>query len=210
MKRAGKKADNGKNRKKLRVRYTTFPTRFGEYFVAASDKGICKLHWPTSSALMRHVEEHFGCELVRDDGHFMDIRRQLKEYMEGELKEFDCRLDFARGTPFQRKCWNALLRIPYGQTRSYQWVAEQAGSPKAFRAAGQANHNNPVPIIVPCHRVIGKDGGMVGYGGPSKEGQKRKRELLVMEGALKPKEGKITRYAENRKRTGKQGRLADF
>lgn len=89
---------------------------------------------------------------------------QLSGYLAGVRKDFDLPLAPA-GTPFQRKVWDALLRIPYGQTRSYQQIAEAVGSPRGFRAVGMANNRNPIAVFIPCHRVVGADGGMVGYGG---------------------------------------------
>ena len=89
---------------------------------------------------------------------------QLEEYLAGLRKNFDLPLAPA-GTPFQRKVWNALVQIPYGQTRSYRQVAEAVNSPKGFRAVGMANNRNPIAVFIPCHRVIGADGSMVGYGG---------------------------------------------
>jgi methylated-DNA-[protein]-cysteine S-methyltransferase len=102
--------------------------------------------------------------------------QQLKEYFEGNRRNFELPLSLT-GTDFQRSVWEALQAIPYGETRSYRQIAEQAGSPKACRAVGMANHRNPVMIIVPCHRVIGADGSMVGYGG----GLEMKEFLLRLE-----------------------------
>ena len=102
---------------------------------------------------------------------------QLSGYLAGVRKDFDLPLAPA-GTPFQRKVWDALLQIPYGQTRSYQQVAEAVGSPKGFRAVGMANNRNPIAVFIPCHRVIGADGCMVGYGG----GVDIKVALLGVEG----------------------------
>ncbi|HEX3039731.1 MAG TPA: methylated-DNA--[protein]-cysteine S-methyltransferase [Caproiciproducens sp.] len=102
--------------------------------------------------------------------------KQLKEYFEGRRKKFELPLSLS-GTDFQCSVWRALQAIPYGETRSYRQIAEQAGSPKACRAVGMANHCNPVMIVVPCHRVIGADGSMVGYGG----GLEMKEFLLRLE-----------------------------
>lgn len=102
--------------------------------------------------------------------------QQLKEYFEGTRSDFELPLSLS-GTSFQRSVWKALQAIPYGETRSYRQIAEQAGSPKACRAVGMANHRNPVMIVVPCHRVIGADGSMVGYGG----GLEMKEFLLRLE-----------------------------
>ena len=101
---------------------------------------------------------------------------QLDAYFAGELRDFDVPLDM-RGTPFQRRVWQALLSIPYGETRSYGEIAAAIGAPSASRAVGAANGNNPVSIIVPCHRVIGANGRLTGYGG----GVHRKDALLALE-----------------------------
>lgn len=111
-----------------------------------------------------------------DDGAFTDVAAQLQAYFAGELLEFDLDLDML-GTEFQRKVWAALLTIPYGETRTYGEIAQQIGSPGASRAVGLANGHNPIGIIVPCHRVIGANGSLTGYGG----GLERKKQLLDME-----------------------------
>ena len=112
----------------------------------------------------------------RDDHAFADAATQLEAYFAGERFEFDLELDMI-GTDFQRRVWAALLTIPYGETRSYGEIAQQIGSPGASRAVGLANGHNPIGIIVPCHRVIGANGSLTGYGG----GLDRKRQLLDME-----------------------------
>ena len=106
-------------------------------------------------------------------------RRQLLEYLAGERQVFELPLAPA-GTPFQREVWKALQTIPYGQTRSYGDIARQIGRPKAFRAVGMANHENPIPIFIPCHRVVGSDGSLTGYAG----GLELKKALLGLEGSL--------------------------
>ncbi len=106
-------------------------------------------------------------------------QEQLKSYFNHDMKHFDLPITFQRGTSFQKEVWEALLTIPYGQTRSYQEIAIQIGRPKAIRAVGQACKKNPIGIIVPCHRVIGKDGSMRGYSGPDHIDMKKK--LLMHE-----------------------------
>ena len=106
------------------------------------------------------------------------VREQLQEYFSGKRRDFDLALDL-RGTDFQKRCWNELLRIPYGETRSYGDIARAVGSPKSFRAVGQANHYNPIAIIVPCHRVLAAGCYLGGYGG----GLPVKAYLLRLEGA---------------------------
>lgn len=117
---------------------------------------------------------HDGWE--RDDTAFDDAVGQLADYFAGDLLEFDLVLDLV-GTEFQRRVWAALLTIPYGETRTYGQIARELGTPGASRAVGLANGHNPIGIIVPCHRVIGSNGSLTGYGG----GLDRKRQLLDME-----------------------------
>jgi methylated-DNA-[protein]-cysteine S-methyltransferase len=105
-----------------------------------------------------------------------DCLRQLDEYFEGRRRTFSLRLDL-RGTPFQRRVWDELLKVPFGRTVAYRDIAEALRNPRATRAVGGANHRNPVSIVVPCHRVVGADGGLTGYGG----GLRRKAWLLAHE-----------------------------
>lgn len=107
--------------------------------------------------------------------------RELEQYFAGTRHEFTVPLA-PEGTPFQREVWDELLRIPYGQTRSYAQVAQAIGRPSAMRAVGAANGSNPIPIIIPCHRVIGANGSLTGYGG----GLPIKEKLLQLEGLLTP------------------------
>ena len=106
-----------------------------------------------------------------------EAKKQLDEYFAGRRKEFSLPLEFTQGTEFQKRIWNLLLKIPYGETRSYKELAAMAGNPKASRAVGGANNKNPISIIIPCHRVIGADGSLVGYGG----GLEIKKKLLELE-----------------------------
>lgn len=121
-----------------------------------------------------HAPDRTGWQ--RDDTAFPDVVEQLAAYFAGDLTEFDLTYQLA-GTEFQRRVWTALLTIPYGETRSYGQLATQIGAPTASRAVGLANGRNPISIIVPCHRVIGSNGSLTGYGG----GIDRKRALLDLE-----------------------------
>jgi len=126
------------------------------------------------------IEVRFGEKLQGETLQRTELLAQaqleLEEYFQGMRKTFTVNLA-PRGTPFQHKCWNALLQIPYGQTRSYLEQAKAAGNEKACRAAGMANHRNPLPIFIPCHRVVGKNGALIGYAG----GLNVKQMLLALE-----------------------------
>jgi len=123
------------------------------------------------------IGQALNAEVAEEDDEVLTkTRRQLDEYLEGRRKAFDIPVLMV-GTDFQRRVWDALLRIPYGATSTYGQIAEDIGSPRAARAVGSACGANPISIIVPCHRVIGSDGGLVGYGG----GLPLKRKLLALE-----------------------------
>jgi methylated-DNA-[protein]-cysteine S-methyltransferase len=154
---------------------TTVATPVGDVVVVTSDTGIREIRLPLPGAARRPPGDSL-------DGHPLlgRARSQLDEYFRGTRRGFDLPLD-VRGTDFQRAVWDALVAIPYGRTASYGEIAARIGRPGAARAVGAANARNPVPIVVPCHRVIGADGRMVGYGGPSEEGIALKRRLLAIE-----------------------------
>jgi AraC family transcriptional regulator of adaptative response/methylated-DNA-[protein]-cysteine methyltransferase len=125
------------------------------------------------------VRQRFGCAVVPGDSPHLDqLRRELAEYFEGHRKEFTLALD-VRGTPFQEQVWTLLRQIPYGQTWSYEELARRAGNPAAVRAVARANGMNRIAILIPCHRVVNKDGQLGGYGG----GLWRKTMLLELEHA---------------------------
>ncbi len=111
-------------------------------------------------------------------------KNEIQEYFLGQRKSFDVPLSITKGTIFQRNVWEALRVIPFGEIRSYKELAALVGSPKAVRAVGQANRMNPLPIVIPCHRVIGQNGQLTGYMGKAEEGLAIKRHLLVLEGYL--------------------------
>lgn len=112
----------------------------------------------------RELVKDIDGAVVKETEQIKEAGKQIDEYLKGRRKEFDLPLE-PRGTDFQKAAWNALLTIPYGETRSYKQMAEQVGNPKASRAIGLANNRNPIAIVIPCHRVIGADGKLVGYGG---------------------------------------------
>lgn len=152
------------------IHYRTIDSPIGPLTLAGHEGLLTNLR------MVDQTYEPSRADWNRDDRAFKDVVRQLDAYFAGELCEFDVRLDL-RGTEFQRRVWEALLTIPYGETRSYGQIALQIGAPGAARAVGLANGHNPVAIIVPCHRVIGAAGKLTGYGG----GLDRKQSLLTLE-----------------------------
>ncbi|GGU85888.1 methylated-DNA--protein-cysteine methyltransferase [Streptomyces filipinensis] len=154
--------------------HTVIDSPYGPLTLVADAEGaLCGLYM--AGQRHRPAEEDFG---PRDDtpAAFFEAEEQLTAYFGGRLTSFTVELAL-RGTPFQRSVWEQLTRIPYGETRTYGELADALGSPGASRAVGLANGRNPVGIIVPCHRVIGSDGSLTGYGG----GLDRKRRLLDFE-----------------------------
>jgi len=151
--------------------YTMLTTPLGELLLTGTAAGLTGLYMPPH----RHAPE-LQPGWVRDDDLFTEVRAQLHAYFTGELTSFDVPLA-AVGTPFQQRVWAALAEIPYGATRSYGQIAARIGAPAASRAVGLANGRNPISIIVPCHRVVGSTGKLVGYGA----GVNRKSWLLALE-----------------------------
>ena len=130
----------------------------------------------TNLRMVEQTYEPDRADWLLDDRAFPDAVEQLDAYFAGELQEFDLSLHLS-GTEFQRRVWNALRTIPYGETRTYGEIAQQIGAPTAFRAVGLANGHNPIAVIVPCHRVTGANGSLTGFGG----GLERKSALLELE-----------------------------
>jgi methylated-DNA-[protein]-cysteine S-methyltransferase len=151
--------------------HTVIDSPYGPLTLVANDGILCGLYM--TEQRHRPPEESFG---ARDESLFAEAEEQLEAYFSGDLKEFTLELHLS-GTPFQRTVWDQLREIPYGETRSYGELAAALGNPSASRAVGLANGKNPVGIIVPCHRVVGANGSLTGYGG----GLDRKRRLLDFE-----------------------------
>jgi methylated-DNA-[protein]-cysteine S-methyltransferase len=146
--------------------YTQIPSPIGDLLLVGDEQNL--------RGLYMNASPRDGWQPAAEP--FAKTRTQLDQYFAGERTTFDLTLDM-RGTEFQRSVWDALLTIPYGETRSYGEIAQQIGRPDRARAVGAANGQNPISIIVPCHRVIGADGSLTGYGG----GLDRKRWLLDLE-----------------------------
>ena len=150
-------------------------SRVGLLKLVANDLALVAILWENDDP----KRVRFG-SLIEDVDHpiLCLAEQQLGEYFAGARKSFDLPLDFA-GTPFQKKVWSELLNIPFGQTRTYGQIANAIGKPRAFRAVGAANGKNPISIVAPCHRVIGKDGSLTGFAG----GLEAKECLLEIEAA---------------------------
>lgn len=162
--------------------YGIFDSSLGVICVASTEKGVCKIALPKEGEkdFFEWLRTHFSPQdVIEDRSKNEGVLAELESYLAGELREFQSPLDL-RGTEFQRKVWREVKAIPYGTTRSYRDIAERIGHPRAYRAVGAANRANPIPVIVPCHRVIGRDGSLRGYGG----GVAMKERLLRLEGAI--------------------------
>ena len=156
--------------------YTHIDSPVGSLLVAGNDDALHYLSFPNSpKAVEPRSDWH------QTDAPFLEVRRQLTAYFDGELRQFDLPL-FLAGTAFQKSVWRHLATIPFGETQSYGQLAATLERPKASRAVGAANGSNPLPIILPCHRVIGGNGSLTGFGG----GLPTKEYLLRHEGVLTP------------------------
>jgi methylated-DNA-[protein]-cysteine S-methyltransferase len=157
---------------------------FGVLHAAATRRGLVRLAFPEESldSLLEGLAGRLSPRIVRSPGSLDPVRRELEEYFAGRRRRFDLKLDWSLITPFARRILRKTAAIPYGGHLSYAEVAAEAGSPRGARAAGNALGSNPIPIVIPCHRVLHSGGGLGGYGG----GLDRKRFLLELEGALPP------------------------
>ena len=155
--------------------YSQMDSPVGPLMVGVSESGVAMVGFGYK---LPHKLGGKSVDWLGSERATKEMRRQLSEYFEGRRRDFTVPLDL-RGTEFQRRCWEQLLQIPYGKTKSYADIARAVGSPQGFRAVGQANHHNPVAIVVPCHRVLAGGRALGGYGG----GLKTKAFLLRLEGA---------------------------
>jgi len=170
-----------------KVYYSRFDSPFGHVFVASTPKGVCLVSFSKITetkflSLLRQMfhKTKFKSEAIRDDKALRDVKKNLLDYFNGYPVSFKIPLDLSIGTQFQRKVWRKVREIPYGELRSYKWVARSIGSAYASRAVGNAVGRNPVAPIVPCHRVICSDGSLGGY----TSGIAIKKRLLNLEGVI--------------------------
>jgi methylated-DNA-[protein]-cysteine S-methyltransferase len=170
------------------VAYAHVDSPFGDLIVARTDRGVVEVALPThrgseqdEDAVLEQLASRVSPRVLESPARLDEERRQLDEYFEGKRERFEVPVDWAL-TPkgFRSRALHAVAKIPYGKTKTYAEIARAAGNPRAFRAAGTACGHNPVPLIVPCHRVVQSGGGIGNYGG----GPEMKRALLDLEGAL--------------------------
>jgi methylated-DNA-[protein]-cysteine S-methyltransferase len=166
------------------ITYSSIESPFGALLAASSRRGLVRLAFPEESldTVLEGVARALSPRILEAPARLDPVRRELDEYFAGRLTSFRATLDWTLVGPFARKVLRATAAIPYGGVLSYQQVAAEAGSPRGSRAAGNALGSNPIPIVIPCHRVLRSGGALGGYGG----GLDRKRWLLELEGALTP------------------------
>jgi methylated-DNA-[protein]-cysteine S-methyltransferase len=168
------------------VTYSPADSPFGELLLATTRRGLLRVAFPEEDvdSVLERISRRISPRIVEAPALLDRARRELDEYFEGRRRAFDLELDWSlAGGPFGREVLRVTSEIPYGGVLSYREVATDAGSPRGSRAAGNALGSNPIPIVVPCHRVLHSGGGLGGYGG----GLDRKRWLLELEGALTPR-----------------------
>ena len=165
----------------LDVAYDLTDSPLGTLLLAASERGLCRISFdPEPEREAEHLARAFGARVLRSPRPVDSARRELEEYFDGRRREFDLPVDLTPVPVFQREVLAELVRVPFGSLETYGGLAARIGHPRAARAVGGALNRNPVPIVVPCHRVVGANGSLTGYGG----GLERKRQLLAGEGAL--------------------------
>lgn len=165
----------------LDVAYELVDTPIGTLLVAGSQRGLCRIQFdPDADREAERLARGFGVRVLRAPGRLDVAKRQLDEYFSGRRTDFELDIDLASVRGFPERVLAELARVPYGAVTTYGELARRAERPKAARAVGTVMHRNPVPIVLPCHRVVGSTGKLVGYGG----GLHRKEALLRLEGAI--------------------------
>ncbi len=163
------------------VSYDLADTPVGPLLVAVTERGVCRISFdPEPEREAESLAREFGFRVLRVPRSVDSVRRELDEYFEGRRRSFDLEIDLGPRSPFTRLVLEELARVPYGDVTTYGTLAARAGRPQAARAVGTVMNRNPIPIVLPCHRVLGANGSLVGYGG----GLDRKETLLRLEGAL--------------------------
>ena len=166
----------------LDVAYASADSPFGKLLLASTPKGLVRIGLPNQNAdeLLEELSRRVSPRVLEAPARLDEARRELDLYFDGKLDRFELPLDWRLSEGFRLRVLRAIARIPYGQTRNYTEMATSAGNERAVRAAGTACGRNPIPLVIPCHRVLRSGGGLGGYGG----GLEMKRGLLELEGAL--------------------------
>ena len=165
----------------LDVGFDVVDSPVGPLLVAATDRGLCRISFrPDPEEQLDGLARTFGPRILRSAAAVDTVRRQLAEYFDGRRRAFDLDTDLRATAPFARRVLGELARVPYGETTTYGVLAERVGAPRAARAVGTVMNRNALPIVLPCHRVVGANGSLTGYGG----GLHVKEQLLRLEGVL--------------------------
>jgi len=164
----------------LDVAFDVTDSPLGRLLVAATERGVCRISYdPEAEAELEALASAHGARVLRSRRPLESLRRELDDYFERRRRSFDVAVDLAALPAFQRDVLTELARVPYGEVATYGRLAARIGKPRAARAVGGALNRNPIPIVLPCHRVVGSTGNLVGYAG----GLERKQALLALEGA---------------------------
>ena len=164
----------------LDVGFDVVDSPVGELLLAATPRGVCRISYDADpEAQAERLARTYGVRVLRAPRAVDDVKRELAEYFEGKRVEFDLPLDLAGAAEFTRDVLGQLARVPFGEVTTYGHLAARVGRPRAARAVGTVMNRNPIPIVLPCHRVVGSSGSLVGYAG----GLDRKEQLLRLEGA---------------------------
>ena len=165
----------------LDVAYDVIDTPIGQLFVAATDRGLCRISFdPETERVVEYLSRTLGTRVLRAPRPVDKTRRQLEEYFDKRRTDFALDIDLRLAAGFSRRVLDELALVPYGEVTTYGELAKRAERPRAARAVGTVMNRNPIPIVLPCHRVVGSTGSLVGYGG----GLDRKEALLRLEGAI--------------------------
>lgn len=160
------------------VSFDVADTQIGPLLLAVTERGLCRISFdPEPDRETEALARTFGVRVLRAPRELDPVRRELDEYFEGRRRDFDLPLDLRGREGFSRDILKRLAKVPYGEVTTYKSLAVEAGNPRAARAVGTIMNRNPIPIVLPCHRVVGSNGSLVGYGG----GLERKRQLLDLE-----------------------------
>ena len=173
----------------MKSSHTIFQVKAGWMGLVGNEKGIERIYLPglSKEELRKRIQREFP-ESQEEETLLKGPKRELVEYFEGSRSRFEMPLDLSKATPFQKRAYQIMLTIPFGEVRTYRWLAEKVGNPKALRAVGSANARNQWPVVIPCHRIVGSDGRLTGFSAPG--GLDLKASLLKLEG-IPTERGKI-------------------